>query len=133
MWMYSKASKCDDTVPWSSLQVVQLSTCLTRPSLGLRIGCGCWEAQLVLLSDASFLQAVSCAGGSELCIVRMPDGLFAFRHAGCEFASNAITSCAYELQPASGRSKHKCSVCWRDEDQGWIGWTESIVYRVIGP
>jgi hypothetical protein len=111
MWMYSKASTCDNTLPWSCLEVVQLSTCQTYPGLGLRVECGCWEAQLVTLPDVSFLQAVSRAGGSELCIVRMPDALLTFRDAERGFASNGIASCANGMQPASGLSKHKCSVC----------------------
>jgi hypothetical protein len=76
----------------------------------------------VLLPDVAFLQAVSRAGGSELCIV-----LFTVRDAELEFASNETTSCAYALQPASGLSKHECSVCCRDEAPDETGWTESIV------
>jgi hypothetical protein len=93
----------------------------------LRIESACWDAQLVLLPDVAFLQAVSRAGGSELCIVRMPDVLFTVRDAELEFASNETTSCAYALQPASGLSKHECSVCCRDEAPDETGWTESIV------
>jgi len=79
MWMYSEASKYDNALPMSMLRVVQPSTCITRPSLDVQVGYAWWEAQLVLLPDVSFLQAIPRTGGLELCIVRMPDALLLFR------------------------------------------------------
>ena len=93
VWMYSKVSKYDNTLPVSRLRVVQPSTCITRPSLDVQVGYAWWEAQLVLHPDVSFLQAISCSGGSGLCIVRMPDALLLFRVANDGFAIHSIAPC----------------------------------------
>lgn len=55
VWVYSEVSECDNALPMSRLRVVQPSGCITRPSLGVRIGYAWWEAQLVLHPDVPWL------------------------------------------------------------------------------
>jgi hypothetical protein len=133
MWMYRQASECDNALPTSRLQVTQPSTCTTRPSLGVQVGYAWWEAQLVINPDVSFLQAISCSGGSELCIVRMPDALLLFRVANDGLAGHTIASCAWGPRRGQGRSIHRCSFPFRYSHRCRIEWPENIVHRVLSP
>lgn len=132
VWMYSEVGECDNALPMSRLRVVQPSTCITRPSLGVHIGYAWWEAQLVLRPDVPCLQAISWAGGPGLCIVRMPDALFLIRVASEGFLSDTIASCAWHPGQKPGHPIHRCSPSDGYSDRGQIEWSENIVRR-IGP
>ena len=95
MWMYIEVGEWDNALPVSRLRVVQPSTCITRPTLGVRIGYAWWEAQLVLRPAVPCLQAISWAGGPGLCIVRMLDALILIRVASDGSPSDTIASCAW--------------------------------------
>ena len=134
VWMYNEVSECDNALPMSRLRVVQPSTCITRPSLGVRIGYAWWEAQLVLHPAVPCLQAISWAGGPRLCIVRMPDALFLFRVASYGSSSDTAASCAWYARQNPDRPIHKCSHFRRllgpRSNRVRIEWSENIVRRV---
>ena len=133
VWMYSEVGECDNALPMSRLRVVQPSTCITRPSLGVQVGYAWWEAQLVLRPDVPCLQAVSWAGGPGPCIVRMAGALFLIRVANEGFLSDTIASCAWCPGPKLGLPIHRCSFFDGYLDRGRIEWSEVIVRLVVSP